>query len=132
MSNQTLKKKKKKKLHVTRVLGVRVPFKMPLQGSLNLVWGNQTYIKKKNCMKTPLQGSLNLVWANPYKKNCMKTPLQVFLNAAIGMELELHELEFHAFFFFLIRHNSILLKSSFEIGVQTNIVSKHGYIAKFF
>ena len=29
--------------------------KMPLQGSLNLVWGDQIK-KKKNCMKTPLQG----------------------------------------------------------------------------
>ena len=32
--------------------------KMPLQGSLNLVWGDQIKKKKKkkNCMKTPLQG----------------------------------------------------------------------------
>ena len=56
----------------------QVPFKMPLQGSLNLVWGDQTYIKKKNCMKTPLQGSLNLVWANPYKKKLHE-------NATIGL-----------------------------------------------
>ena len=56
--------------------------KMPLQGSLNLVWGDQIKKKKKNCMKTSLQG--------------FKTPLRIFLNAAIGMELELHELKFHA------------------------------------
>ena len=50
------------------------------------------------------------------------------------LELDVPKIEFHAFFlfFFFIRHNSILIKLSFEIRARPYIVWKQGYIAKFF
>ena len=53
------------------------------------------------------------------------------------LELDFPKLEFHAIFIFfiflsLIGHNSILIKSSFEIGARPYIVWKKGYYANFF
>ena len=58
------------------------------------------------------------------------------------LELDLPKIEFHALFFFLfflfffflslIRHNSILIKSSFETGARPYIVWKQGHIPNFF
>ena len=48
-----------------------------------------------------------------------KTPLEDSLNTAISMELELHELEFHNFFFLsFIWHNSILNQLSFRLKLD--------------
>ena len=47
IKNKNKKNKKQKTLHGTQVHGARVPFKAPLQGSLNIATGSNLKKKKK-------------------------------------------------------------------------------------
>ena len=64
------------------------------------------------------------------------SPIVTFLSPIVAfwnsISLNSSSMLFFFFFLSLIRHNSILIKSSFETGARPYIVWKQGHIANFF